>query len=154
MLSFLYSSTLTSIPESESHSAVSDSLRSHGIVHEILQARILGWAAVAFSRGPFLTQGLNPSLPHCRRILYQLSHQGSARILEWVAFPFSSGSSQPRNWTRVSCIAGGFFTNWAIKELMIITSSLDDSSRHRPTHVRFGGNSDYKSRPAHVAMTS
>ena len=35
-----------------------------------------------------------------------------ARILEWVAYPFSSGSSWPRNQTRVSCIAGRFFTNW------------------------------------------
>ena len=39
-----------------------------------------------------------------------------ARILEWVAFPFSRGSSQPMNRTGVSCIAGGFFTNWAIRE--------------------------------------
>ena len=46
----------------------------------------------------------------------QLSHKGSPRILEWAAYPFSSGSSQPRNWTRVSCIAGGFFTNWATRE--------------------------------------
>ena len=38
------------------------------------------------------------------------------RILEWVAFPFSRGSSQPRNQTAVSCIAGKFFTNWAIRE--------------------------------------
>ena len=58
----------------------------------------------------------NPGLPHCRWILYQLSYQGSPRILEWVAYPFSSRSSQPRNWTGVSCIAGGFFTNWAIRE--------------------------------------
>ena len=35
-----------------------------------------------------------------------------ARILEWVAFPFSRGSSQPRSQTGVSCIAGWFFTNW------------------------------------------
>ena len=34
-----------------------------------------------------------------------------ARKLEWVAVPFSSGSSQPRNRTGVSCIAGGFFTS-------------------------------------------
>ena len=34
-----------------------------------------------------------------------------ARILEWVAFPFSGGLSQPVNWTQVSCIAGGFFTS-------------------------------------------
>ena len=36
-----------------------------------------------------------------------------ARVLEWVAVPFSRGSSWPRNWTRVSCIVGGFFTSWA-----------------------------------------
>ena len=35
-----------------------------------------------------------------------------ARILEWIAFPFSRGSSQPRNRTQVSHIAGGFFTSW------------------------------------------
>ena len=34
-----------------------------------------------------------------------------ARILEWIAFPFSRGSSQPRNRTQVSHIAGGFFTS-------------------------------------------
>ena len=39
-----------------------------------------------------------------------------ARILEWVAGPFSKGSSQPRDRTGVSCIAGGLFTNWAIRE--------------------------------------
>ena len=36
----------------------------------------------------------------------------------WVAFPFSRGSSQPRDWTQVSCMAGGFFTNWAIREAL------------------------------------
>ena len=39
-----------------------------------------------------------------------------ARILEWVAFPFSRGSSQPRDQTWVSCIAGRFFTIWATRE--------------------------------------
>ena len=39
-----------------------------------------------------------------------------SRTLEWVAFPFSRGSSQPRDWTRVSCITGGFFTSWATGE--------------------------------------
>ena len=38
------------------------------------------------------------------------------RILEWVAFPFSSGSSQPKDPTQVSNIAGGFFTSWATRE--------------------------------------
>ena len=66
-------------------------------------------------QGIFPTQGLNPGLPHCRWILYQLSHQGSPRILVWVAYPFSNGSSRPENVTRVSCIAHGFFTNWAMR---------------------------------------
>ena len=39
-----------------------------------------------------------------------------ARILEWIAFPFSRGSSQHREWTQVSCIADGLFTSWATGE--------------------------------------
>ena len=39
-----------------------------------------------------------------------------ARILEWVAFPFCRGSSQPKDRTQVSLIAGGFFTSWATRE--------------------------------------
>ena len=39
-----------------------------------------------------------------------------ARILQWVTYPFSSGSSQLRNWTRVSGIAGRFFADWAFRE--------------------------------------
>ena len=41
-----------------------------------------------------------------------------ARILEWVAFPFSRGPSQPRGQTGVSSIAGRFLTNWAIREAL------------------------------------
>ena len=67
-------------------------------------------------QGIFPTQGLNPGLPLCRQILYQLSHQGSLRILEWVAYPFSGGSSLRRNKPGVTCIAGRFFTNWAMRE--------------------------------------
>ena len=46
------------------------------------------------------------------------------RILGWVAFPFPSGSSQPRNRTRVSYIASRFFTNWAIREAFMRRSHL------------------------------
>ena len=46
-------------------------------VQGILQALILEWVAVPFSRGIFPSQWWNPGLPHCHRILYQLSHQGS-----------------------------------------------------------------------------
>ena len=82
----------------------------------ILQARILEWVAFPFSRGSSQPHWLNPGLPHCRWILYHLSHQGSPRILEWEAYPFSRGSSQPRNRTGVSRTAGWFFTSWATRE--------------------------------------
>ena len=42
-----------------------------------------------------------------------------ARILEWVAFPFSRGSSQPRDQTQVSRNADEFFTSWATRELQV-----------------------------------
>ena len=58
----------------------------------------------------FPTQELNPGLTHCGWILYQLSRKRSLRILNWVTYPFCGGSYQPRNQTRVSCIAGRFFT--------------------------------------------
>ena len=41
-----------------------------------------------------------------------------ARILEWVAFPFSMGSPQPRDQTQISRIAGRFFTSWATREAL------------------------------------
>ena len=44
-----------------------------------------------------------------------------ARILEWVVFPFSRGTSQPRDQTQVSHIAGGFFTSWAAREAQAYT---------------------------------
>ena len=82
-------------------------------------------------QGIFPTEASNLGLPHCRQILYHLSHQvkwlrayptlanpmdfsppsssihgiSQARILEWVAISFSRGSSQPRDRTWVSCIA-------------------------------------------------
>ena len=75
-----------------------------------------GVGSLSLLQGVFPTQGSNSGLLHCRWILYQLSRKGSPRILDWVAYPFSRGSFQPRNRTRVSYIAGGFFTSWAIRE--------------------------------------
>ena len=43
----------------------------------------------------FPTQGSNPGLPHRRQTLYQLSHKGSPRILEWEAYPFSDSGIEP-----------------------------------------------------------
>ena len=58
-------------------------------VHGILQARILGVGCHSLLQGIFPTQRSNPGLSHCRRVLYCLSQQGSPRILEWGAYPFS-----------------------------------------------------------------
>ena len=53
----------------------------------------IGVGSLFLLQGIFPTQESNPGLPHCRWILYQLRHMGSPRILEWVAYPFSSRSS-------------------------------------------------------------
>ena len=47
-----------------------------------------------------------------------------ARILEWVAIPFSRGSSQPKDWTQVSCFASRLFTIWATLYLMSLVKCL------------------------------
>ena len=80
--------------ESESHSVVSNSLQPNGLYspwNSLGQNN--GVSSLSLLQGIFPTQVSNPGLPHCRWILYQLSHQESPRILEWVAYPFSSGSS-------------------------------------------------------------
>ena len=57
-------------------------------VHRILQARILEWVALPFSRGSCQPQGSNPGLPHCRWIVYQLSHKGPSRTNTKKRCPF------------------------------------------------------------------
>ena len=120
---------------SESCSVISNSLWPHGLYKEMDTTERLNWTGLynpwtspgqntgldglSLLQGIFPTQGLNTGLPHCRWILYPLSHKGNPRTLEWVAYRFSSRSSQPRNRTGVSCNAGRFFTNWAIKEALI-----------------------------------
>ena len=52
-----------------------------------------GLGSLSLLQGIFPTQGLNPGIPHCRWILYQLSHKGSPRILEWVTYPLPRGPS-------------------------------------------------------------
>ena len=110
---------------------MSDSLRSYGLYSpwnspgqntgvgscSLLQGNT-GVGSCSLLQGIFPTQGSNPGLLHCRKILYQLSHKGSPRILEWVTYPFFRGSSWPRNQPGVPCIAGRFFTNWANRDVI------------------------------------
>ena len=114
---------------SESCSVMTNSSQPHGLYspwHSLGQEP--GGGSLSFLQEIFPHQGLNPGLPHCRQILYQLSHKRNWRILQWVAYPFSSGSSQPRNWTRVSYLTGRFFTNLAIREAPMQPSLLSKSS--------------------------
>ena len=65
----------------------------------VAQSRLTPWEPMDWSPPGFSVHGLI-----------------QAGIHEWVAIPFSRGSSRPRDWTWVSCIAGGFFTIWATRE--------------------------------------
>ena len=107
----------------------------------------------AILQGISPAQDLNPGLLHCRCILYPLGHQGIPRILQWVAYPFSRGSSRPGNPTRIFCIADWVFflllfnnsadwvfTRWATKEVPSVQFSrsvLSDSLwPHESQHAR------------------
>ena len=68
---------------------------------------------------PTLCDPMDCSLPGCS--VHGISQ---ARILEWVAIPFSRGSSWPRDQTQVSCIAGGFFTFWAARAAPLFLTEL------------------------------
>jgi len=85
--------------ESETHDY---SLQPHGLYspwNSPSQNTRVG--SLSLLQGIFPTQGSNPGLLHCKQILYQLIYRGSTRILECVAYPFSSGSSQLRDWTEI-----------------------------------------------------
>ena len=71
-----------------SHSAMFDSLRPHGLYSPWNSPGQNGVGSLSLLQGLFSSQGSNPGLPHCRQILYQLSHEGNPRILEWVAYSF------------------------------------------------------------------
>ena len=100
---------------SENHSVVSDSLIRHGLYSP--------WDSSS-QNTPFPGDLPNPGLPHRRQILYKLSYNRNPRLLEWVVYHFSSGFSQPRDQTRVSCIASGFFPKWVMREVVSLSLSL------------------------------
>ena len=84
-------------------SVPSDSLQPHGLWPARLPypwgfSREEYWSALPLLLpGIFLTQGLNPHVLHCGQILYHLSHQQRPRYWSGLLYPFSKGSSQPRN---------------------------------------------------------
>ena len=82
--------------QSESGSVMSDSLRLHGLNSSWNSLdQNTGMGSLSLLQGIFPTHGSNPGLLHCRRILSQMSHKGSSRILEWVAYRFSADLPNP-----------------------------------------------------------
>ena len=79
------------------------------VVHGILQARILEWVAFP-SPGDLPSPEIEQRFPALQVDSLPANQQGSPRMVEWVAYSFSSGSSRPRNQT------GRFVTKWAIRE--------------------------------------
>ena len=77
-------------------SAVSSSLQPQGLYSPWNSpGQNTGVGSLSLLRGIFPTQGLNPGVLHCRWILYQLSHKGSPRILEWIAYASSVDLPNP-----------------------------------------------------------
>ena len=121
----------------------------YGVAQSRTRLKRLSSSSLSLLQQIFLTQESNRGLLHCRQILYQLSYAATAakslqscptlcdpidgsppgslvprilqaKTLEWVAISFSRGSFRPRNRTRVTCIAGRFFTNWTMREAHLL----------------------------------
>ena len=118
--------------DSESCSVMSDSLLPHGLYGP--------WNSPGQNTrvGNFSRGSSQPRSPALQVDSYHLSHQGSPRILEWVANPFSTGSSWSRNQIGVSCIAGGFFTSWARCYAWKMKSSWLDLGLPKATCINIG----------------
>ena len=118
--------------ERESHSVVSDSLRPHGsYIPWNSPGQNTGVGSLSFLQWIFLTQGLNPGLPHCRQILYQLSHKGSPKMYKHLQIP-----PRPKlvydwgwepclllNWKGLFCFLKLLLIFWSIKMVFCQISS-------------------------------
>ena len=129
-----------------SPSVMPDFLRPHGLqptgsfVHGISQARILDWVAISFSGGVFLTQGSNLGLPHCRRILYCLGHQGSPCLFiysclnTWLFFILKTSESQLFGFFGQKII----FSTYMVDAMPSAGGTLMNKNRHGlGTHITY-----------------
>ena len=79
------------------------------------------WSGLLFpSPGDLPNPGVEPRSPAWQEDSLPAEPQGKPKNTARVDYPFSRGSSWPRNWTGVSWIAGRFFTNWAIREALLL----------------------------------
>ena len=127
ILHICVSSCIRNVSVQFSHSVVSDALWSHGPQHT--RPLCPSPTPRVYPNSCPLSQGCHPTISSSVLFpsppAYNLSqHHGLfkwvssshqvVKILEWVAYPFSSGSSWTKNWAGASCIACGFFTKWII----------------------------------------
>ena len=92
-------------------------------VHGVLRARIVEWLS-----SPFSGKVKVKVTQSCPTLCDPIDCILQARILQWLAFPSSRGSSQPRDQTQASHIESGFFTSWATREAVNISPRNLDSS--------------------------
>ena len=93
-------------------------------VHGILQARKLEWVAFPFSRG-LPSPGIEPRSPALQADSLPAESQGKPKNTVVSSLSFYSGFSLLRNQTRVSCMAGGFFTSWPTREALMWIKNHD-----------------------------
>ena len=109
------------VAESESCSVMSNSLRPHGLYSPWNSlGQNTGVGSLSLLQGIIPTQGSNPGLLRCGRLLYQLSHKGSPRILEWVSLSLLQRIFLTQESNQGLCIAGGplpFLPPWVLGEL-------------------------------------
>ena len=123
--------SFASVKWSESHSVVSDSLWPHGLYSPWNSpGQNTGVGSRSLLQGIFPTQGSNPGLQ-----LRSPSLQADSLPAEPQGKPKNTGMSSlslhQQNWTRVSCIAGGFFTSWAIREACVCKEDAKHPSAYR-----------------------
>ena len=105
--------------ESEIRSVVSDSLWPCGLYSPWNSSgQNTGVDSLLFLQGNSPNPGIKPRSPTLQADSLPAESQGKSKNTGVGNYPFSSGSSRPRNWTGVSCIAGELFTNWAMREAL------------------------------------
>ena len=108
--------------ESESHSVKSGSLQPHTLYIPWNSPNLnTGVSSLSLFQGIFPIQGLNSDLLHCRWILYHWATREGQEYRSGYPIPSPADLPNPGIELGVSCIAGGFFTNWAIREALRIT---------------------------------
>ena len=120
---------ITSTKHSVSRSVMSNSLRPCGLYVARQAPLSMGFSRQEYwsglpcpSPGDLPKPGIKPRSPTLQIDSLPAEPQGKRKNTGVDSLSFSSGSSRPRSQTRFSCIAGGFFTNWAIREALLLYS--------------------------------